>query len=268
VTVTPENAPQSVTWTSDNANVVTVDGNGIITAIAVGTAKITVASAVATTQTDECVVTVIGALPVAAGQWTFEDTTNPTKATIGDALTANGSSFEVIDAPNNTKAVKFNGGSYFTVPHNIGANGGGDYVNNYTLLLDISGSATEFAEWLTVFNNKAGNSGDGVLWINGDGKIGFAELGGYSTVELMPDVWTRVVISAELGESFKVYFDGELAFEATKNIGVDGMMSLYPDFIYIGYDGSGYKGPDLAECRMWGITLPAEQIKALGNAGD
>ena len=44
-TVVPEQAAQAVTWTSSNENVVTVDENGVLTAVAAGTATVTAAAA-------------------------------------------------------------------------------------------------------------------------------------------------------------------------------------------------------------------------------
>jgi hypothetical protein len=268
--IIPANVSQDVTWSSDNTDVVTVDGGGVITAVAPGTAKITAASVVDATRTAGCAVTVVdmSSVPASqwlAGAWSFEDENNPGKATTGVDLEANGSSFTVIDGPNGTKAVKPGSNSYYTVWHNIGANGGGEYVNEYTLMMDILGSASEFSGWLSVFNNQADNSGEGVLWIDGDGKIGYAALGGYSSTGLTPDVWHRVVIAAKLGESFRVYIDGNLVFTASSGNGLDGKMSLYPDVVYIGYDGTGYPCPSFADVKMWSVTLSDEEIAALGK---
>jgi hypothetical protein len=266
--IIPSNVTQDVTWTSDNAEVASVNG-GVITAIAPGTAKITAASVADAERTAECTVTVVDVSSIPAGKWlvgmwTFEDGDNLEMATVGADLEVSGS-FTRISGPENTGAVKHDGDSYYTVHHNIGANGGGIYVNEYTLMMDIRGSAAEFAGWLSVFNNQSGNSGEGVLWIDGGGFIGYATLGGYSSGGLTPDTWHRVVIAAKLGESFRIYIDGEHVFTASDNAGVDGMMSLYPDVAYVGADGAGYPGPSLADLRMWSVQLTDEQVKALGK---
>jgi hypothetical protein len=267
-TIIPDNISQDVNWTSDNTSVVTVDENGVITAVAPGTAKITAASVIDESRMAECEVTVadVSSVPASkwlAGMWTFEDEANPGKATVGEDLEANGD-FTSIDGPGGAKAVKPGANAYYTIRHNIGANGGGEYVNEYTLMMDIRGSAADFSEWISVFNNSTGNGGDGSLWIDGDGKIGVAGLGGYSSTGLTPDTWHRVTIAVKLGDSFRIYIDGELVFTASQGYGVDGSMSLYPDVVFIGYDGSGYPGPDFAEVRMWDIQLTDEQASALG----
>jgi hypothetical protein len=265
-TIIPDNISQDVNWSSDNTEVVTVDG-GVITAVAPGTATVTAASAVDASRTAECTVTVVDVSSPArerlVGMWTFEDENSHVKATVGYDLEANGS-FTFIDGPDGTKAVKPGANSYYAVRHNIGANGGGDgYTNEYTLMMDIRGSASEFSGWLTVFNNKADNRGDGVLWIDGGGYIGYAPLGGYSSTGLTPDTWHRVVIAAKLGESLRIYIDGALVFTASQNTNIDGDFSLYPDLVYVGYDGSGYPGPELAELRIWSVQLTDGQVNAL-----
>jgi uncharacterized protein YjdB len=268
-TIIPSNVSQEVTWTSDNVEVVSVVG-GVITAVAPGTATITADSVADASRTAECEVTVVdvSAVPAGkwlAGMWTFEDAGNLGKATVGYDLEANGNIFNSIPGPGNTKAVKLASNSYYTIRHNIGANGGGDYVNEYTLMMDIMGSASEFSGWLSVFNNKTDNAGEGVLWIDGGGRIGYAGLGGYSSTGLTPDVWHRVVIAAKLGDSFRAYIDGTLVWTASNNTGVDGMMSLLTDVVYIGYDGTGYPGPSFADVKIWSIQLTDEQISALGT---
>ncbi|MBE6002017.1 MAG: hypothetical protein E7239_11695 [Sarcina sp.] len=57
-TVDPEQAGQAVTWTSSDENVVTVDENGVLTAVAAGTATVTAAAADNTGASAVCEVTV------------------------------------------------------------------------------------------------------------------------------------------------------------------------------------------------------------------
>jgi hypothetical protein len=276
VTVLPENAPQDVVWASDNNAVVTVDNSGNVTAVALGTATVSVASAVDASSRATCTVSVIESVPSPTAMWTFEDPSNLTAATVGEPLVLNGGlpeNLAVVAGPKGTGAVQLAEGMYFTVHHGIAPNGSGagDYVNEYTLMLDIRVPSSLFGDWLSIFNNHWGNSGDGTLWIDGDGKVGYARIGGYSAATLQSGVWARLVISAKLGDSFKLYLDGALVFAATQGIEVDGDMSLWGlpwDEIYVGYDGSGYPGPDFAEIRVWDSSLSDDEVQALGAAGD
>ncbi|MDR1102761.1 MAG: Ig-like domain-containing protein, partial [Tannerella sp.] len=166
VTIVPDNLTQEVIWTSDNTSVATVDG-GVVTAVAPGTAKITAVSVISDDRTAECAVTVVdvSSMPAGkwiAGMWTFEDADNPGRSTIGADLEASGD-IAIISGPDGTGAVKPASNAYYTIRHNIGANGG-DRVNEYTLMMDIRGTASEFAGWLSVYNTQSNNTGEGVLW--------------------------------------------------------------------------------------------------------
>jgi hypothetical protein len=273
-TIDPSDDSQTVSWSSSNNGVATVTADGAVTGVAAGTATIT--AELASGAKAECTVEVVDASSVPAvaqlvGWWTFEDEANLAKSTIGYDLVANGD-FTSIEGPDDTnKGVAAGENAYYTILHNIGANGGGEYTNEYTLMMDIRGSQTGFDGWLSVFD--AGFGAGGLLWIDEDGKIGYEAFGGYSTETLTPDTWHRVVIAAKLGESFKVYIDGTLAFTATQGTEVDGGLSLDTEAVYIGYDGVNYEnaedtrypGPDFAEVRMWSVQLTAEQVATLGS---
>jgi uncharacterized protein YjdB len=263
-TIVPNNISQEVRWTSDNPDVATIAADGLITAVAAGTATITAISTIDENRTAECQVTVndiSSTNQTLVGVWTFEDAAALGKATKGEDLEVNGV-FTSVDGPNGTKAVVADENAYFIITHNIGVNGGGSkYTNEYTLMMDIRGSQEGFNEWLSVFESSEG----GLLWIDSNGAIGYDALGGYSETTLTPDTWHRVVVAVKLGESFKVYIDGALVFTATQTIDLDGAMSLYTDKVYIGYDAWGYAGPDFAEVRMWSVQLTDEEVATLGS---
>ena len=266
--VTP-NIEYGLLWSSSNTAVATVSALGVVTARNPGTAIITVKSEpVPNPVTIEVTVTDVSSIPAGgrlAGFWTFEDGNDLVRASLGYDLLAVGSNFNSVAGPNSTKAVKTGAGSYYAVQHGIAANGGGSNVNEYTLMMDIKGTAAEFAAGLSLFNTRAGNSGEGVLRVDGEGKTGSASLGGYSSTGLRAGAWQRVVVAAKLGETFKVYVNGSLVFTATANTAIDGMMSLPTEAFYVGYDGAGYAGPDLAELRIWNTLLTDEQIRTLGG---
>jgi hypothetical protein len=202
-------------------------------------------------------------LSLVIGHWQFEDAANLVKATAGSDLIPNGGGFSYIEGPDGTGAVKIEAGSKnaYTVLH-----GGTAALNEYTLMMDIRGSQADFNNWITVFNTQANNSGDGVLWINDKGAIGYASIGGYSTTGLLPDTWQRLVLVAALGNYFKIYLNGALIFTATQNNGAGGMFSLSPDGVFFGSDGSGYKGPDYAEIALWDKALTESEIYMLGTS--
>ena len=59
VTISPSESPQTVTWSSSDKNVATVDENGVVTAVGKGTATITATSNYTISKSASCVVTVV-----------------------------------------------------------------------------------------------------------------------------------------------------------------------------------------------------------------
>lgn len=64
-TVNPSTANQQVTWISDDEAIATVDNNGLVTAVAEGTANIVATSVEDGTKTASCAVTVTNPVPEA-----------------------------------------------------------------------------------------------------------------------------------------------------------------------------------------------------------
>lgn len=102
------------------------------------------------------------------------------------------------------------------------ANGGGDYINQYTLVYDLLVPASS-AGWFAFFNTNYSNSNDSDAFINGAGGIGIS--GVYEgTVTL--DEWHRIAFVWDVDSLYK-YIDGVMVGEQLGISGVDGRWSLY-----------------------------------------
>lgn len=143
------------------------------------------------------------------GRWTFDNTSNPVQATVGSNLVLQGSHTSVAGPATGDNAVRIGVGSYYHCYHGIPANGSGSpqYVNRYSLLIDFRVSQT--GQWYTFFQTDLQNTSDGEAFINPNGQIGVAATG-YSSYQLNPGEWYRLVISANLGSQYNYYFDGQL----------------------------------------------------------
>jgi hypothetical protein len=275
------NIEYGVTWSSSNPSVATVNVNGAITARAPGTAIITAKTEAIENASATVTVTVpdVSAIPASnklAGIWSFEDGNDLIKASLGLDLEPFGNNFSSIAGPNGTKGVQFGEGSFYTIKHEIAANGGGKNVNEYTLMMDVMTPSSTYSAWKSMFNTQSGNTGYGIVW-TANGNIGHSALGetdnnGFVSAVLQPDTWHRVVFVAQLAENkrkdaFRLYVDGEFVWEASANLGLDGILSLYTDAMYIGYDsrGTGLIAPHIAELRLWSVKLTDAQIKSLGK---
>lgn len=166
----------------------------------------------------------------------------------------------------------------FFVNHGVAANGGGDYGNQYTILMDILTETRGDGApgWMSLYNTSATNNNDGDAFIQ-DAGIGISSdyAGGWAD-----NVWTRVVLSIDLTQTtgMSVYVNGNLI--NTVNIGpaVDGRFALYTaddgdtdsDGVWILMDNSvGETGSgSISALAFYDTALDAQAVQALGGAGE
>jgi MYXO-CTERM domain-containing protein len=197
-----------------------------------------------------------------AGEWTWDFNGNlEPRDGIGDPLMPFGTTgFETdVIAGETAQVARFLGtDGCFRVETPVGANGGGYYVNIYTLIMDVK---FPYAEWISLYQTHAnpdGNDGDG--FIRYDGGVGIA--GDYTDdgnpLRYTYDAWHRLALvydaaRPEGDNEYAWYIDGELQNVVQGDFGIDGRWSLYPDgdsyaqWFYIFADDSG----DTAE---WGLV--------------
>jgi len=217
-------------------------------------------------------------LPVStpSGLWEFNNSANIVQATLGNGLVVAGT------APSYTASVTDTGGKTLNgvittvvgaanrlrANYTLPANGGGSYLNEYTLLFDVFSPTASRSSWRSLFQTDTsnGSTNDGDYFIGTDDKMGTAALG-YTTTALNDTVWKRVVVVADLGSSFKVYVDGVL-FHTHTSQSVDGRYALYTDAVLLFADnGSENAALQVGAVAMWGKTLAAAEVLALGSAG-
>lgn len=219
-----------------------------------------------------------------AGEWTWDfDGDLTARGGIGDPLTAFGTtSFETDTIGGETAQVaRFLGpDGAFRVNTPVGASGGGDYVNIYTLIMDVKFPE---AAWISLYQTNDqpdGNDGDGFIR-GSDGGMGIA--GDYvddgNPLRYTYDEWHRIALvydaTTPAGDGeYAWYIDGALQNVVQGDFGIDSRWSLYPvddsfaQWFYLFADDSG----DVAD---WGLinsfqfrdyAATADQIAALGGA--
>lgn len=204
------------------------------------------------------------------GLWEFENAGNLPAATVGTNLTLTGSQAAVAGSGTifDQGASRLGVGDYYTVTHGIAANGGGAYVNEYTVLWDIMYPAASAGSWKTLWQTSVGNANDGDLFIRPSGPQGAIGTGdtGYSANTTTSDTWYRVVMSVDNGSHFNVYVDGNLWLNGNIQP-VDGRFSLDPVF-HVFADNDGDDAPmNLSNLAIWDQALDANAVGALGGAG-
>lgn len=204
------------------------------------------------------------------GLWEFENGGNLTAATVGANLTLTGSQAATAGSGGSFDqgASQLGIGDYYTVTHGIGPNGGGSYVNEYTVLWDIMYPAATASSWKTFWQTSTANANDGDLFIRPAGPQGAIGTGdtGYSTNTTNADTWYRVVLSVDNGSHFRVYVDGNEWLNGNVQP-VDGRFSLDPIFHVLADEDGDDALMNLSNLAIWDEALDAAAIGALGGAG-
>lgn len=222
-------------------------------------------------------VTVILGLGVSAraavtGQWDFNS--GDLTATIGTALadfgvtpttystmTIGGSPAKVMGFP----AADVTQGYIMT--HGIAPNGGGSYVNQYTLIMDIMYPAASSAVYRGLWQTSTANGNDADLFVE-DTVNGIGIEGTYSGA-ILADTWHRVAFVFDLSlpsQRLRKYIDGLLVGTQDLSSGLDGRWSLDPTALLLtdndGETAVGY----VNSIQIHDVALTASDIFALGGA--
>ncbi|HEU5122772.1 MAG TPA: endonuclease/exonuclease/phosphatase family protein [Verrucomicrobiae bacterium] len=158
----------------------------------------------------------------------------------------------------------------FLVTFNNPPNGGGSYINQYTIVQDILVPGP--INWTALFNTDPENSNDADFYISDTAAIGSTY--GYSSTVISPNTWHRIANVADLTKgTISLYVDGTLVFKTT-NEAADGRWSLYstydpgPDLLLFNEGDSSGNYTHALFLSAWAFqdrALSAEEISALGG---
>ena len=73
------------------------------------------------------------------------------------------------------QVASFTRGTFFRLKNTLGANGGGSYLNVYTLIMDVMFPSRP-SGWAALYQTDAGNSSDGEWFINPSLGVGMKEV--------------------------------------------------------------------------------------------
>jgi hypothetical protein len=150
----------------------------------------------------------------------------------------------------------------------IEANGGGVYVNHYTLILDVLYPTDSADSWRSIYNTNECNNNDGDAFVNPDDGLGIS---GVYDGNVTPDVWHRIALAIDSSDTVTMYkyIDGEQVGTVELD-GIDGRWTLYtasdgfPTLLLTDNDGdtaSGY----VSSIQIRDYVMSAEEIAALGG---
>jgi len=201
--------------------------------------------------------------PGMVGYWNFDDPSNLTQAEVGLDLELFGTDEAVPGPSTGDGATRVGVGDHYKCTHQISPNGGGSYVNEYTLVIDFKIPQT--GHYYCFYQTSMTNSNDGEVFINPAGHVGITETG-YSYCTLTPNEWYRLVISVDLGNTFNYYIDGELIQEGVSQ-NVDGRFSLDPYFHWFWDDNAEDNEFDIAAAAVFDYPITADEAAQLGGYG-
>jgi len=207
----------------------------------------------------------LAAVPNRVGWWKFDTPSDLKKAETGYGLdlTLVGSHSSAAGPDAGNSASRIGAGSYYKMQHQIAANGGGTFVNEYTLQYDFK--VPDIGIWHSFFQTSMSNANDGDFFINPSGSIGVAAVG-YSAYSVNPNEWYRLVVSVKNGNHFTCYLDGQLLMVGNIQ-DIDGRFSL-ESLLLIFADDDGEDGDIYcSELAIWNQALNTEQIAELGGFG-
>jgi hypothetical protein len=193
-----------------------------------------------------------------------------------------GYSIQTVGSVTKTVAA-FGSDNFFRALHGIGINGGGSYVNQYSILLDVNFNRTN-ETWASLFNTNFDNANDGdsfVHWVtDADGDDGIGIEGTYHGTPIA-NAWTRIVITVSAtagGTDLSYYADGVLLGTTHSGEGVDGRYTLYTyndndgasdsvDILADNSDGTEHTPGMISQLAFYDFALSANDVAGLGPVG-
>jgi len=206
--------------------------------------------------------------PNLKGYWKFQDTSDLTKATVGNDLVLIGHHQWIEGAAYGDTAIRIDTSSYYKYYHGIAPNGGGDSVNQWTMMFDFK--ILNLDRWHCFFQTDTTNDNDAECFIRPNttdrpGRLGVGDTD-YSTDSILPNQWYRLVITANLGDYYNYYLNGVLLHEGdTSEIPIDSRFALTPAILFFADDHIEDDTIDIASLAIFDTCLTAAQIAQIGT---
>lgn len=195
------------------------------------------------------------------GRWTFDNTSNLLQATVGSPLVLTGTHTAVAGPQAGDGAVAVDVGSYYTCTHGIAANGGGSYVNEYSLLFDVM--IKDPTQYHCLFQTNPGNGNDGDCFLNTNSQLGIT-ITGYSGFSAKAKNWYRILVCVDNSTTYKIYVDGKLVLNGTGQA-LDGTYGLDPTVLFFADDDAEDNLIYAAQIAIFNTCLTAADVAGLGG---
>lgn len=203
------------------------------------------------------------------GEWDFNDPADLAAATVGPDLALTGSQTAVAGVNATDGAVRIGEGSHYTVTPGIAGNGGGSFVNEWTLVYDIKCPLTK--KYSALLQTTIANNDDGDLFVKKSTDYSKASVGvgdtGYALDAIAADTWYRLVVRVDNGNFYELWLNGGRIIRSEATWPVDGRYALQSQF-YLFADNDGEEDTiDVSLVALYDTALSEADIEGLGSAG-
>ncbi len=172
------------------------------------------------------------------GLWEFDNAANLGEATLGGDLVlqnGNGTIAATGGVGGGDGAAQVGVGDHFDAAPGIAANGGGSFVNEFTIVFDVFLPTSTDGTWRSLLQTANNNGNDGDYFVSNSNQVGVGAIG-YTGATVGADDWYRIVFSADLGSG--AFGGGDFLTTVTDSSGtsfsfnhgtqgIDGRHSLY-----------------------------------------
>lgn len=194
----------------------------------------------------------------------LDATTSGPPLETGAALPASspGVTFTQVNIGGQVAAVAaFTRGTFFRLVHGLGANGGGNYLNQYTLILDVMFPSRPTG-WAALWQTNPGNGNDGDWFINPTGGLGISGVYGGSVAE---GTWNRLALVVDgVAGTLTSYLNG-VSVQQINGVTLDGRWSLDTSALLFADENQENAAGYVNSVQLRASALAAEEIAALGG---
>lgn len=145
-------------------------------------------------------------------------------------------------------------------------NGGGNYVNQYTVIYDVYYPPASNGKWRALLQTAASNNNDGDFFINAANGVGIS--GNYQGT-VLPETWTRIALAVDLSSPLSPavakWINGvKVGYQTGLSGGRDGRFSLDPHALLFGDEDGDNSETYVSSVQFWNGKLPDSLIAAMG----
>src|SRR5437867_1781708 len=168
-------------------------------------------------------------------------------------LTINGSTAQV---------ASFTRGTWFSMAHGLGANGGGSLLNQYTFIFDVMFPSRP-SGWAVLYQTTPANNNDGEWFVNPSQGLGIS--GNYSGT-VADGTWNRLaVVVNNVAGTLTSYINGTQVQQNT-GLTVDGRWAIGPMVLLFADEDQENAGGFVNSVQLRPEAMLAADVLALGGA--